>query len=167
VALGHCFAIGAALSLGATGGRHDHCVPDPRRVGPFATTRPRPRACGAARQHTEGRAVDASRIPPDDNPACGRPDDLFGVAHRLRDAAAVIVGRAQLLARRVRATDDVPPGQVLAGLGDIERLAKAMVDAVAALEADQGPPVPSNAPPRRGPPAAESDGRDGDDHVGV
>jgi hypothetical protein len=85
------------------------------------------------------------------------------LAHDLRNAVARIVGRAQLLARHVRTAEDVSPGRLLAGLAEIERSAKAIVDYLAALEDGGDPPAPQRQP-RPVPPVlgdAPADGRGG------
>ena len=98
--------------------------------------------------------------PPQPRPEEGTDDALSAAAHDLRNALAVVVGRAQLLARHLRATDDVAPARVLAGLAEVERASKAMAARLARLEDDQAPPQAPGRP-RWPPTPAEPFGRDG------
>jgi hypothetical protein len=110
------------------------------------------------------------RRPSDDSPEprphdAARGDDLQAVAHRLREAATLVVGRAQLASRHLRTADDVQPSRLLADLAAIERAAKRIVDAAARLEAEDGPPVDDRGAARRPAPSpaasADDDDRDG------
>ena len=98
--------------------------------------------------------------PPQPRPEEGTDDALSAAAHDLRNALAVVGGRAPLLARHLRATDDVAPARVLAGLAEVERASKAMAARLARLEDDQAPPQAPGRP-RWPPTPAEPFGRDG------
>ena len=69
-----------------------------------------------------------------------RPTDetLAPLAHHLRDALTTVIGRAQLLTKRM-ASDRAGPDDVVAGLAAIERAARRMASDVERLEASLGP----------------------------
>lgn len=73
-------------------------------------------------------------------PAASRQRDerALAAAHDLRGALAVVVGRAQLLMRHVRTSDDPSPARLLAGLTEIERAARRAVARLERLEGDRG-----------------------------
>ena len=80
--------------------------------------------------------------------ARGRNEELAVTAHDLRGALAVVVGRAQLLTRHLRATDDPSPARLLAGLAAIEGAAKRAAARLDTLERESGstPEAPKDRP---------------------
>ena len=69
-----------------------------------------------------------------------RPTDetLAPLAHHLRDALTTVIGRAQLLTKRM-ASDRAGPDDIVAGLAAVERAAWRMASDVERLEASLGP----------------------------
>ena len=98
---------------------------------------------------------------PDDR---DRPTDeaLADLAHDFRDALASIIGRAQLLSRRMR-TDRAGPEDVLEALAAIERAARRMAGGLARLEGGRGPPRAGATPTHLGA-APDHLPHDGDPH---
>ena len=80
---------------------------------------------------------------PDRHPACdpdSSPDETIApLAHDLRDALTTVIGRAQLLTRRLT-SDRVGPDEVVAGLTAIERAARRMAGDIERFESRLGPP---------------------------
>ena len=82
--------------------------------------------------------------PPPDHRTSGdtdRPTEetLTTLAHDLRNALTTVIGRAQLLTKRL-ASDRAGPDDVLAGLAGIERAARRMAGDVERLESRFGSP---------------------------
>lgn len=82
-------------------------------------------------------------MPTHPSPDDRRPD-AAAAAQAARNHLTVIRGRAHLLLRRLRRSQEVPPGTMEAGLVEIEAAARALLAAIEELErglppADDGP----------------------------